>query len=210
MSDRARRDDGKTVADYEAFVAARPEDERWELVGGVIEMMTNPTGNHGQITMNIAMPLKATMDAAGCRTYAGSMRVQTAERRAADAATIPDIVVHCGPDRNRTFIFDPLIIVEVLSRSTMDYDRGPKLAVYKSLESLRHIVLIYQDQMRVEHYYRADDGWFLQSLTRTSQTLTFDGLDFSIGLETIYFDVPVLRTVEPTEPSETEPAGPVR
>ena len=210
MSDTRATHASMSLADYEAFIASRPDDERWELIGGVVEMMTNPTGNHGQITMNIAMPLKATMDPAGCRTYAGSMRVQATEQRAAGDATIPDIVVHCGPDRNRTFVTDPLAIVEVLSRSTMDYDRGPKLAFYKGLPRLRHIVLIYQDQMRVEHYSRAEDGWLLESLTRASQSLVFDDLGFRLVVGTIYFDVPVLRSIESNDLVATEPAGPVR
>ena len=210
MSDTRAVHHAMTLADYEAFVATRPDDERWEMVGGVVEMMTNPTGNHGQIAMNIAMPLKAATDAAGCRTYAGSMRVQNAEKREAGDATIPDVVVHCGSDRNRTFVTDPLIIVEVLSRSMMDHDRGPKLAFYKTLPSLRHIALIYQDQMRVEYYYRTEEGWYLESLTRAGQSLGFDDLDFTISLETVYFDVSVLRPVETARTVPDEPAGPVR
>ena len=210
MSNTATHDAPSTIADYEAFVAERPEDERWELVGGVIFMMTNPTENHGQIAMNLAAPLKAALDGAGCRTYVGGMRVQRSEDRAGGDCAIPDIVVRCGPSRNRTFITDPIVVVEVLSRSTMDHDRGPKLAFYKGLTTLHHIVLIYQDQMRVEHYHREEQGWFLRSLTRTAERLRFDHLDFGIELDALYFDVPVLRPVETSQPFEDEPPMPVR
>ena len=210
MSDTAARDAPSTIADYEAFVAGRPEEERWELVGGVIEMMTNPTENHGQIAMNLAAPLKAALDGAGCRTYVGGMRVQMSEDRTDGDCAIPDIVVRCGPSRNRTFIKDPILVVEVLSRSTMDHDRGPKLAFYKRLTTLHHIVSVYQDQMRVEHYRREERGWFLQSLTRIADLLRFDQLDFGIGIEAVYFDVPVLRPVETPDPFEDEPPTPVR
>ena len=210
MSDTAARDAPSTIADYEAFIAERPGEERWELVDGVIVMMTNPTENHGQIAMNLAAPLKATLDAAGCRTYVGGMRVQASEDRAGGDCAIPDIVVRCGPSRNRTFITDPILVVEVLSRSTMDHDRGPKLAFYKRLTTLHHIVLIYQDQMRVEHYRREEQGWFLRSLTRTVDRLWFDQLDFGIDLDALYFDVPVLRPVETPDAFEDEPPTPVR
>ena len=210
MSDAAPQRDHKTIADYETFVATQPDGTRWELVGGRIVMMPNPTGNHGQITMNVAMPLKAAMDMAGCRTYAGSMRVQNSDQRSAGDATVPDIVVHCGPNRDRTFITDPVLIVEVLSRSTFDLDRGPKLMFHKRLTTLQHIALIYQDQMRVEHYRGGEDGWVVDVLAKPSDRLCLDRVDVSIGLETIYFDVPVLRPVDGPELIETEPPTPVR
>ena len=69
--------------------------------------------------------------------------------------TRPDIVVRCGPaDSTRTFITDPLIVVEVLSPSAIDVDRGAKLDFYKAIPTMMHIALVYQDQMRVEHYRR--------------------------------------------------------
>ena len=210
MSETAGRADLNTIADYEAFIASQPDNTRWELVAGVIVMMTNPTGNHGQITMNVAMPLKAAMDPAGCRTYAGSMRVQSSEQRSAGDATVPDIVVHCGPDRNRTFITDPVVIVEVLSRSTFDLDRGLKLIFHKSLTTLQHIALIYQDQMRIEHYFRGEDGWIVDVITKPSDRLFFSRIGVSVDLDAIYFDVPVLRPVEGPDLIEVEPPTPVR
>ncbi len=67
-------------------------------------------------------------------------------------ATIPDIMVRCGPRRDRNFAMDPTVVVEVLLRSTMVRDRGAKFDFYRSLPTLQHIALVYQDQMRVEHY----------------------------------------------------------
>jgi Uma2 family endonuclease len=89
----------------------------------------------------------------------------------------------------RNFITDPLVIVEVLSPSTMDVDRGEKLRFYKALPTLRHIAFIYQDQMRVEHYRRTDEGWPLEVLTSPDETLTFEAVRCSIPLERIYLGV---------------------
>lgn len=209
MSDQAAITRAMSLADYEAFVAARPEDEGWELVDGAIEMMTNPTENHNQIGMNLALPLKAALDAVGCRTSVGGMRVQASEDRASGDAAIPDIVVRCGPSGNRTFITDPILAAEVLSRSTMDRDRGPKLAFYKTLATLRHILLIYQDQMRVEHYRRDGPGWTIDILTRPSDVLTLDALGVSTTLATVYFDVRVLRPIEAPDAPAVEPPTPI-
>lgn len=209
MSDWATVPRALSIADYETFVAARSEEEAWELVDGAIEMMTNPTENHNQIGMNLAMPLKAALDGAGCRTYVGGMRVQAADDRGSGMAVIPDIVVRCGPSGNKTFITDPILAVEVLSRSTMDRDRGPKLAFYKSLPTLRHVLLVYQDQMRVEHYRRGETGWTIHILTRPDDVLALDALGVSTTLATIYFDVRVLRPIELLDAPADEPPTPI-
>ncbi len=98
----------------------------------------------------------------------------------------PDIVVRCGPRGSGNYITDPLVIVEVLSPSTMDMDRGDKLRFYKQLPTLRHIALVYQDQMRVEHYRKTDEGWPMEVLTRPDDLLHFEAVAFRIILDRIY------------------------
>ncbi len=66
----------------------------------------------------------------------------------------------------------------------MDVDRGEKLRFYKALPTLRHIALVYQDQMRVEHYRKTDLGWELETLTHAEDVLLLDALAFTIALET--------------------------
>ena len=64
--------------------------------------------------------------------------------------------------------------------------------------------------MRVEHDSRGEGGWLFSPLTRPTDRLTFDAVGFRIDLDAIYFDVPVLRPVEPQDPVEDEPPTPVR
>lgn len=79
----------------------------------------------------------------------------------------------------------------MLSPSTIDTDRGPKLAFHKSLPTVRHIVLVYQDQKRVEHYRRTETGFDLEVLTEAGQTLELDAVAFGIAVGTIYFGAEV-------------------
>lgn len=189
MSRAARHPEPVTIEAFDAFVEAQADGRVFELVEGEIVMMSNPTETHEQIVSNIGAPLKLAMDTRGCRTYQGGMRVQRSEDSRGADKTKPDIVVRCGPSGNKTFITDPLVVVEVLSPSTMDIDRGPKLDFYKSLPTLRHIALVYQDQMRVEHYTRAEAGWDREVLTVSSDVLDFEAAGFSIELERVYFDI---------------------
>jgi Uma2 family endonuclease len=97
-------------------------------------------------------------------------------------------VVRCGPSGRRNFITDPLVIVEVLSPTTMDTDRGEKLRFCKGLPTLRHIALVYQEQVRVEHYRRTEQGE-LAILLRPDAELAFEAMGFRIGLSQAYFGV---------------------
>ena len=179
-----------TIGEFDAFVAAQADSALFELVDGQIVMMSNPTESHEQIAGNIGAPLKLAMDAQGCRTYIGGMRLQRSADLSGTEKPRPDVVVRCGPAGNATFITDPLTVAEVLSPNTMDVDRGRKLEFYKSLPTLRHVALVYQDQMRVAHYHRTETGWQLDVLTGADDRLDFVALDFSIKLSQIYFGVP--------------------
>ena len=178
-----------TIAEYDALVAGIADDREFELVDGELVMMVAPTETHEQIAGNIGAPFKLAMDRRGCRTYQGGMRVQRDDDTRARDKFRPDVLVCCGPRQNKTYVTDPIVVVEVLSPSTIDNDRGRKLRFYKSLPTAMHIVLAYSDEMRVEHYWRTGDGWQLGVLTSPTETLALDAVDFNIDLARIYFDL---------------------
>lgn len=191
MPTALRRPEPVTIEAFDGFVAAQADATLFELVDGVIVMMTNPTEVHEQIAANIGAPLKLAMDPRGCRSYQGGIGVQRSDDRRDTNKPRPDIVVRCGAVGTRTYITDPLVVVEVLSPSTIDSDRGPKLDFYKSLPTIRHIALVYQDQARVEHYRRTEHGFELEVLKRPDDVLRFEAVDFDIDLARIYFDVAI-------------------
>jgi Uma2 family endonuclease len=189
MSTALRHSPLTTIEAFDQFVGAQADTAEFELIEGVIIMMANPTETHEQIAGNIGAPLKLAMDAKGCRTYQGGIRVQRSDDPRDTDKTRPDVVVRCGPGSTKTYITDPLVVVEVLSPTTIDVDRGPKLDFYKSLPTIRDIALVYQDQMRVEHYRRTESGFELEVLTKADQKLQFEAIDFGIALERAYFGV---------------------
>jgi Uma2 family endonuclease len=132
------------------------------------------------------------MDRRRCRTYQGGMRVQLSEDFGAGNSYRPDVLVRCGQTGEqrggKTYVTDPIVIVEVLSPSTIDHDRGRKLRFYKEMPTVRHIILAYSDQMRVEHHTRTTEGWRRNVLTAPEQALVLDAVAFTIGLGQIYFD----------------------
>jgi Uma2 family endonuclease len=178
-----------TVAAFDEFLTRQRDDERWELVDGRILAMTSPSLDHAEIVGNVSAALRLAMPSdRRCRVTTGDVRVQVSDDARGVYAPVPDVMVWCGPkDGGRNYVVTPLVVVEVLSPSNMDTDRGAKLRFYKTgPQTLRHIALIYQDQMRVELYNRTDLGWELFTLTRPRDLLMFPALAFEMPLAEVY------------------------
>ncbi|MGF3021980.1 hypothetical protein ACQVP2_04020 [Methylobacterium aquaticum] len=93
MEDRVHRPGRCTIAAFDRFVDAQRHERDRELVDGDVVLMTNPTENHEQIAGNLGAPLKLAMDAAGCRSDQGGMRVQRDDGGRGRDRPKPDIVV---------------------------------------------------------------------------------------------------------------------
>jgi Uma2 family endonuclease len=188
MSEAALLDEPPvTIGDFNAFLGGQADPRPWELVAGRIVGMTNPNTVHEQIVSNIGLRLKQAADKRGCQAFFGGMRIQRSENQGAIDKPRPDLMVRCGALVRQNFVTDPLVIVEVLSPSTMDVDRGDKLRFYKRLPTLAHIAFAYQDQMRVEHYRKMNTGWEMETLTASHQAVVFEAISCSINMEDAYF-----------------------
>lgn len=121
-------------------------DRKFELVDGVIQMMTGGTPAHSRVASNILAYLHARLRGSGCRAYNSDMGVRVDDT----GLRYPDVSVFCGnpatPERERERVFsDPTVIVEILSASTAREDGGAKLAEYRALASVDTIVFVDPD-----------------------------------------------------------------
>lgn len=180
-----------TVAAFDRFLDTQRGEMRHELIAGEIVAMTNPTIAHEVIVGNIGRPLGTLMRARGCHVSQGGIHVQSREDGEGTNKPRPDLIAFCGPvDMRRNDVTNPLVVVEALSPGNMDFDRGAKLRFYKTaLPMLQHIALVYQDQMRVEHFRRTDSGWGTESLVTADAVLRFDAIAFDIALTEIYASI---------------------
>ena len=156
MALAARRDAPMGVAEYRVWVEARPDAERWELLDGQPVLMAPASERHNLITFNLARGLAALAQAIGCRVTQGTAVVNDF---ADDYAPVPDLVLRCGPLLDDGYARDPILVAEVLSPSTIVNDRGRKFEFYKGLQTLRMILLVYQNEARVEVWRRRDAAW---------------------------------------------------
>lgn len=83
--------------------------------------------------------------------------------------TYADVGVVCEEpqlaDSHHDILLNPLVLIDVLSESTENYDRGKKFESYRSIASLTDYVLVAQDRVLIEHYQRQPDGaWLLREI----------------------------------------------
>lgn len=121
-------------------------DRKFELVDGVIQMMTGGTPAHSRVATNILSYLGPRLRGTGCRAYNSDMGIRLAD----DMVRYPDVSVFCGNPatrerEERRVYSDPVVIFEVLSPSTVKVDGGSKLAAYRNLPSVSTIVLVDPD-----------------------------------------------------------------
>jgi Uma2 family endonuclease len=105
--------------------------------------------------------------------------------------TYPDVMVVCDgsstPDDRSDAVSNPILIVEVLSDSTRNYDRGEKFQYYRTVASLTEYVAIAQDKIHLEQYTRQSTGqWLLTEYTDPSSTIALSSLAVELRLADIY------------------------
>jgi Uma2 family endonuclease len=105
--------------------------------------------------------------------------------------TYPDIVVVSGrpsfADHRQDILLNPAVIVEVMSRSTEDYDCGGKFVGYRKLESLRDYLAVAEHKLYVEHWTRhADDRWVRTRYTDREQSIEIPSIGCMLVLSEVY------------------------
>jgi Uma2 family endonuclease len=86
------------------------------------------------------------------------------------------------------------VIVEVLSESTKDYDRGGKFAQYRRIASLTEYLLVAQDEPHVEHFVKQPDGsWILTETSDPAATVALPTIDCRLSLADVYEKVEFRR-----------------
>jgi Uma2 family endonuclease len=108
--------------------------------------------------------------------------------------TYPDVMVICGElefamGRMDT-VTNPTVIVEVLSKSTRDYDRGFKFHMYRTIDTFVDYLLIEQQQVYLEYFHKLEDGrWILVEFIDPEKSVTIESIGLEIPIARIYHKV---------------------
>lgn len=142
-----------TVAEFLAWEETQPL--RWEFDGITPVAMTGGTEAHQLIQVNLLAALHGRLRGRPCRAYGSDVKVQLA-----GSIRYPDAFIACGPVNLRgTVRDDPVIVFEILSRSTARTDRVEKMREYWDTPSIRRYVLIEQEGISATSFVRRDGHW---------------------------------------------------
>lgn len=154
-----------------------------ELIDGQVYAMAGASANHERISGNVYSELRNHLKATPCEPFGADMKV-----RVRDNFYYPDVLVDCNFVESEPYYTDsPVLIVEVISRSTRKMDEKKKLLEYINIPTLKEYVLIEQDVADVTVYLKSDDWrsthYFL------GEDIHFESIDFTIAVEDIYLRV---------------------
>jgi len=166
-------------------------ETKHEYIDGEVYAMAGASDAHTTVALNAASALKIHLRGSPCRTYISDMKVRIGED---NAFFYPDVMICCEPsdqEEEQNYLKkSPKIIIEVLSPSTENKDRGEKFILYRQLSSLEEYILIDPRKYYVEHYKRLEnDQWILSSYDNAESELIFSSINFKCSLVDLYEDV---------------------
>lgn len=162
-----------------------------EFVNGQILAMSGGTPNHAGITTNVSRLIGNSLEGRPCRVFSPDLRIRVLTT---GIGTYADVAVICGKieldpaDPKKHTALNPRLLVEVLSPSTEDYDRGDKLGHYKLIPSLAEVVLVAHDRREVEVVRREEDGSWSRHISRDGETVRLESVGCDLPVAEIYRD----------------------
>ena len=173
---------------------------------GKLVAMAGATREHNCVATNISRELGNAFKEKDCIDYQADMKVRLPDGR----GVYPDVVVTCGEEefeereldedgnpKSPLVLLNPVVVVEVLSETTSDYDRGDKFRAYRDLDCLREYHLVSPDGRASDRFVRNVTGWKIESVTAADAALPFETLGVEIPMSEVYRNV---RLFEETPP----------
>jgi Uma2 family endonuclease len=176
-----------TYAEY--LMLEEVSNIKHEFYRGEIYAMAGGTPEHAAIAVNVSTLLSVQLRGKPCRVHSSDLRVRVL---ATGLATYPDVTVVCGAreldPENPNTVVNPTILVEVLSPSSAEYDRGEKLEHYKQIASLREVVLVAHEERLIELWTRDPSGGWRRTEARAGRSVALDSMGVVLPVDEIFRD----------------------
>lgn len=172
------------VSDY--LEGEKTSEIKHEYIYGEVFAMAGTSDKHNRIAGNLFSKIDAHLANSDCETFIESVKLK------ADAQTFyyPDVMVACDENPESAYYREePVLLIEILSKTTERTDRQEKLTVYKNIPTLREYVIVWQEKMRVEiHRRQTDETWltYFYNESDRDEEIEFQSIDLKMTLNEIY------------------------
>lgn len=163
--------------------------EKHEYYQGEVFAMSGASPEHNFISTNVLVDIGNKLKGKNCRPFGSDFRVHIPKNT---FYTYPDITIVCGKteladDDVKDNLLNPSVIIELLSKSTRNYDKGQKFTLYRDIDSLQEYILIDTEKIHVEKHIRnADNSWLLTEFKTIEESFTINTVNITIQLKDVY------------------------
>ena len=167
-------------------------EEKIEFWDGHIFTLAGASSNHDRIQGNGYFALRSKLQGKSCRVFLSDMRLKVP---AYLPYRYPDLSALCGKTEFETLgkqelLVNPSLIIEILSDSTAEFDRGYKFTYYKSIPSFTEYIMIAQDRPHVTQFIKQDENnWLNREFNSIDNKFRLASLDCELELLELYQDV---------------------
>jgi len=172
----------------EYLIRERLAETKSEYYQGEVFAMAGASENHNLIVANVVSCLVSGLRHRDCRVYPSDMRLLVSST---GLYTYADVMVVCGKsvlaETQGDVLTNPLLIIEVLSESTKDYDRGGKFHQYMRIPSLQEYLTVSQTETLIDQSIRQDDNsWLIREITPASSHVPLRSLGIELDFSDVY------------------------
>jgi Uma2 family endonuclease len=175
-----------SIEDY--ITAEETALEKHEYYKGEVFAMAGAGIPHNRIVRNTSTEIDNFLKGKSCEIFPSDLKIYI---EANSLFTYPDLTIFCEPVKtykNRSDVAtNPIVIIEVLSKSTQDYDRGSKFKLYRDLPSLKEYILISSIEVLVEKYIKqSDNKWQFTACNKVEDKFAIESIGLDIEVNTLY------------------------
>ena len=198
----------RLLTPHEYLARERLAEFRSQFYGGEMFAMAGASFRHTRINDNLSLEVGTQLKNSSCQILTRDLRVKV---DATGLYTYPDAIIVCGEpvfeDTGLDTLINPRVLIEILSESTEEYDRGAKFDQYRQIPTLQEYVLVSQDEYLIERHVRQPDGsWLPTTCSGPTGIFEFASVPVRVPLTEIYRGV---TFPEPTHdmPGSSSPAA---
>lgn len=179
------------ITEEEYLRLERAAQQKSEFVHGEMFAMAGGSLQHALIAARFITELTTQFQGRDCRVFSSDLKIRTS---VSGSHLYPDVSVVCGPPQpfgnSVDVLTNPSVVVEVLSPSTANYDRGGKFELYREISSLADYVLVHPALPHVEHFARQpDNSWIFREYRGLESSITLASIDCTVALGSVYAGV---------------------